>query len=413
MKELTKTRLEVLLVFILVCVMMPTRHMEIDFEFWTDWALKIHRLGLTNVYTDYTVNYHPVWMYVLYIHDKIQGSEELIIANINNIKYFATFFDFLPIIVLCCFRKSLINENIPYLFLLLNIAYLFNSVIWGQLDSVYTNLSFLALLFAFTNPVLSAFLIACALATKLQTIVFIPLLFIIWLYSVRNFRTVLLMILVIASTLLLIMLPFIIAGKAMAVVNVVFGAVGRYPWVSICAFNIWYLIMTGNPNHTADSDIYFILSYKQFGLLLFLLFSAATILPFMFRLIRQRLANEPANSETQKMLMLVAGLISFYFYYFNTQMHERYASPIVIFFFFWGVFSKNYKLYILASISYFLTLDKCFPDYLPIVHYKIIYASKVITIWYTITLAYALYLFFKEYSIKREFQLLKEQWKSR
>lgn len=413
MKELTKTRLEVLLLFVLVVVMMPTRHMEIDFEFWTDWALKIHRLGLTNVYTDYTVNYHPVWMYVLYVYDLLQGSEALIKANINNLKYFATIFDFLPIVVLCCFRKSLITEKIPYSFLLLNIAYLFNSVIWGQLDSVHTNLSFLALLTGFSNPVLSAFLFACALGTKLQTIVYIPLLCIIWLYSVRNFKTAIFMLLIIALTLLFIMLPFIMAGKAMAVINVVLGAVGRYPWVSICAFNIWYLIMTGNPNHTPDSDIYFILTYKQLGLLLFLLFSAVTLLPFLFMLMRQRLAKDTAGSETQKMLMLTAGLITFYFYYFNTQMHERYASPIVIFFFFWGVFSKNYKLYILASISYFLTLDKCFPDYLPIVHYKIIYASKVITIWYTITLAYALYLFFKEYSIKKEYRQLKEQWKLR
>jgi Gpi18-like mannosyltransferase len=413
MKDLTKTRLTVLLLFILVAVMMPTRHMEIDFEFWTDWALKIHRLGLTNVYTDYTVNYHPMWMYALYLHDMMQGSETLIKANINNLKFFGLIFDFLPVVVLCCFRKKLIKEEIPYLFLLLNVAYLFNSVIWGQLDSVHTNLSFLALLFGFTNPVLSAFLFACALGTKLQTIVYIPLLCIVWLYSVRNFKTVALMLLVIVGTEFLIVLPFIAAGKGMAVWNVVTGAIGRYPWVSICAFNIWYLIMTGNPNHTLDSDVYFVLTYKQFGLLLFLLFSAATLLPFLFRLIRQRLANETIGSDTQKMLMLVAGLISFYFYYFNTQMHERYSSPIVIFFFFYAVFSKNYKLYILASICYFLTLDKCFPDYLPIVHYKIIYASKVITIWYTITLVYALYLFFKEYNIKKEYQLLKQQWKLR
>lgn len=408
MNELKKTRLEIFLFFILLVVIMPTRHMQIDADFWTDWALKIHRYGLTNVYTDYTVNYHPVWMYVLYIYDLVQGSEYFIRANINNLKYFALIFDFLPIVVLCCFRQNIIKEKIPYWFLLLNVAYLFNSIIWEQLDSVHTNLSFLALLFGFTNPVLSAFLFAFALGTKLQAIIYIPIIAMIWMYSVRNIKTFLLMLLVIAATWMTLLLPFIEAGKLHSALSVVTGAVDRYPIVSICAFNIWYLIMKGNPNHTPDSDIYFLLTYKQIGLLLFMISSGLTLLPLFFRLLRYRITKLTIQNDTLQMLMLTAGLIAFYFYYFNTQMHERYASPIIIFFFFYAVFSKNYKLYILASISYFLTLDKCFPDYLPIVHYKIIFASKIIAIWYTVTLVYGCWLFFKQYSIKEEYRLLKE-----
>jgi hypothetical protein len=79
-------------------------------------------------------------------------------------------------------------------------------------------------------------------------------------------------------------------------------------------------------------------------------------------------------------------------------MHERYAHPIIIFFFFYGVVSKNYKLCILASIPYLLSLDKAFsfPDgYLPIVHYKFIYASKVIALWYTATVIYGSYLLYR------------------
>ena len=57
--------------------------------------------------------------------------------------------------------------------------------------------------------------------------------------------------------------------------------------------------------------------------------------------------------------------------------------------------SRNYKLYILASIPFLLSLDKCMPDYLPIVHYKFIYASKVIALWYTATVIYGSYLFYK------------------
>jgi Gpi18-like mannosyltransferase len=410
MKDLVKTRLELLLLFVVLVVLLPTRGMWIDFEYWTNWAVKIHRHGLVNVYDDGTTDYHPIFLYVLYIYGLLQGSEELIVSNINNIKIFGLLFDFLPIVVLCAFRKKLINTSIPHLFLLLNVAYLFNSLIWGQIDSVHTNLSFLALLFGFTNPILSAFLFAVALGTKLQAIIYLPVLAIIWLYSIKNTRALVLLLVTILLTLFVICLPFIMAGKLPQLWHVVTGAMGRYPYVSICAFNLWYIISTGDLGTRPDTSIYFIFSYKQIGLFLFMLFSAATLLPFLFRMLRLKLAKHIVDSNTQKMLMLAAGLVAFYFFYFNTQMHERYASPIVIFFFFYAVFSKNYILYILASISYFLTLDKCFPDYLPIIHYKIIYASKVIAIWYTITISYAVYLFFKEFSIKEEYRLLRDQW---
>lgn len=407
MKELTKTRLELLLLFVLLVVIMPLRHSEIDFEFWTNWALTIHRNGLVNVYDNPTVNYHPVFLYVLYLYDLIQGSEHLIKTNINHIKIFALLFDFLPIVVLCAFRQQIIKEKIPYLFLLLNIAYLFNSLIWGQSDSVYTSLCFLALVSAFNYPLASGFLFAFALGAKLQAIIFFPMLAIVWMYSIRSFKTFLLLLSVMLGTWFIICLPFIIAGKFWQVWQVITGAVGKYPVVSIGAFNIWYLITSGDLGTKPDSNIYFILSYKQIGLLLFFISGACILLPVLFRLVRLRLGKEAITADTQKLLALAGGLIALCFYYFNTQMHERYAFAMLLFFFFYGVFSKNYLPYILASVSYFLTLDKCFPDYLPIVHYKIIYAAKVIAIWYTITLGYSLYEFFRQYKIREELRLLK------
>lgn len=411
MKDLTNTRLGLLLLFVLLVIIMPHRHSETDFEFWTNWAVAIHRYGLLNVYETSNCDYHPIFLYVLYLYDLIQGSEQLIIANINHIKIFGLIFDFLPIVVLCAFRQKLVTERIPWLFLLLNIAYLFNSMIWGQVDSVHTNLCFLALLVAFANPVLSGFLFAFALGTKLQAIIFLPLLCMIWIYSARNIKTWLMLVFTIIATLFLIYLPFIAAGKMSQVLHVISSAVGRYPVISIGAFNIWYLITSGDLGSTPDSGTYFILSYKQWGLLLFFLASAFLLLPLFFRLIRYRKAGQTIDDGTRKMLMLTAGLVALCFFYFNTQMHERYASPILIFFFFYGVYSKNYILYILASISYFLTLDKCFPDYLPIIHYKIIFASKIIAIWYTITLVYGLYEFFRQYNTPAEYNLLKDEWK--
>ncbi|MFI5195848.1 MAG: hypothetical protein ACHQD8_02045, partial [Chitinophagales bacterium] len=172
----------------------------------------------------------------------------------------------------------------------------------------------------------------------------------------------------------------------------------RYNNLSLSAFNIWYLIISGNPYFTKSNDVYFIFSYKTIGLIMYSIALFAVLAPLMKRLWTLRKHKLPFDDTTYQALFLSTGLSCLYFFYFNAQMHERYSHPIIIFFFFYGVASKNYKLFILASIPYYLSLDKSFsyPDgYLPVVHYKIIYASKIIALWYTATLVYGSYLYYK------------------
>ncbi|MBL7717308.1 MAG: hypothetical protein JNL72_00625 [Flavipsychrobacter sp.] len=385
MKERSRDRLILAMLFVLYLIILPGRYFVYDFEFWTDWALYIHRHGITNIYDNPTTNYHPGFLYCLYLYDLLMGSEELIVKNINYIKYIPMVFDFLPIVVLCGFRQRLVELKIPYLFLLLNIAYMFNSMCWGQVDAIHTNLIFLSLLCAFYRPYWSVGLFMAAITFKLQAIVFIPILGIILLYSVRNAKRLISLAVFGAALLALFISPFLLSGNAGKLWYVVTHAVGFYPRVSICAFNLWTLLLHDTYN-TMDYTEFFILSYKQTGLLLFLASSGLTLLPLLLRIVRHIKEKSPITHDTRQMLLLAAGMISLYFFYFNTQMHERYAHPIIIFFFFYGVYSKNYKLYILASIPYFLSLDKCFPDFLPVYHYKIIWAMKVIAIWYTLTL---------------------------
>jgi Predicted integral membrane protein len=407
MQDIKKARIIIGLLFILIAALMPHSFMQFDLEHWLKWALLIHRDGLTNIYNHRVADYQPLYYYFLWFFDWIQGSKPNIVENIGYIKLLPLCFDFLPVIVLCCFRQTIINTKIPYLYLLLNIAYLFNTCIWGQIDSIYTCLCFFAILYGARKPVLSAFLFAFALALKPQPIIFLPIMGVIWLYGVRNFKTILVMLFTIAITWLVIALPFIVAGKGQDVWNVVVGAVGRFPRVSLGAFNIWYLITKDNPYHTLDKTTYFILSYKQWGLIFFLISSGLVMLTVLFRFIRARIEKEHLSQDMIKMLMLTAGIITLYFFYFNTQMHERYAHATLLFFFFYGVLQKDYKLYILASIPYFLSLDKLMPDYLPVTHYKIIWASQVIALWYTLELIYSSYLFFSQYKLKQEYQKLK------
>jgi Gpi18-like mannosyltransferase len=396
--RLTRNRIELLVLFALYVVILPKAYMAIDKDLFLDWTLYIHHHGLQNVYGNATIDYPPVFTYIMYIFGLLQGTDTNIVHNFEYIKLFTLFFDFLPIVVLCAFRQKILSFKIPYLFLLLNVAYLFNCMVWGQIDGIYTNLVFLALLTGIFYPVPAILLYVLALNAKVQAIQFLPVMVLILFYSIRRFSTLLSGILAAIALQVVILLPFIISGQLGKMIHVFTHVVNRYNNLSINAYNIWYLITRGNPFFVNSNDVYFIFSYKTIGLIFFGLSLMAIGIPFIKMVWTLRKNGFAFSKQQYEMLFLGTGLSALFFFYFNAQMHERYSHPTIIFFFFYGVVSKNYRLYILASIPYFLTLDKTFayPDgFLPIVHYKIIYAAKVIALWHTVVVVYGSYLYYK------------------
>jgi Gpi18-like mannosyltransferase len=400
MQQVSKARLDLSLLLIAFIVLLPRFGMEYDMNFWKDWALSIHQNGLSNAYNNPSINYFPVYVYGLYVYDLLHGSAESIAKNIYQIKIMFILFDFLPIVVLTCFKKKLLPTEIPYLLLLLNAAYFFDSVIWGQIDSIFTALGFLALVTGRNHKPTSALLYVLALNTKPQAIVFAPVLCLLWFAGGCNWRIALKMFSAALVTQVAILLPFLSSGGLGKLWFHATHYVNLYNNLSISAFNIWYLIAPGNPYLIKDTSIFFLFSYKVWGLLLFAI-ACTPVLYFTFRFLlrfSRKAATIKFDSNYYTIVFLSAGLISLYFFYFNSEMHERYAHPIILLFFFYGVVSKNYRLYFLASVPYYLSLDKCFsyPDgFLPITHYKIIYASQVLALWYTATVVYGSYLFYR------------------
>ncbi len=393
-KPISKSRIELLLLFALYIFILPRVYMEYDMAFWRDWAVTISRFGLGDAY-NHGINYMPVYLYVLYIYDLMQGNEANIIHNINNIKIFFVFFDFLPLFILCGFRSKLLQFKIPYLFLLLNIAYVFNSMVWGQIDSMYTNLCFLAIVVGLMYPIPATLLYLLALNTKQQAIEFLPVMAIVLFFSTRSWKTAGLALILSCALQVLLIIPFVPFGGPTRLGYIVTHTVDLYNKLSICAFNIWYLIIRDNPYFVNDKDIFVVFSYKTIGLCMFAIAAAFALIPLYRTLWKLKTANILASKNTYQLTFLSTGMLCLYFFFFNSQMHERYANPIIIFFFFYGVTSGNYKLYIMASIPYFLSLDKCFPDYLPIIHYKLIFASRVIAIWYAVTVVYGSFLMYR------------------
>lgn len=392
--SIKKARIELFLLLGLYIIILPRVYMDYDMGYWRDWALYIFRHGVGRVY-DSGTNYLPISVYSMYIFDLLQGSEKNIIENINSIKIIFVVFDFLPLIVLCCFRQKLFPYPIPYFYLLFNIAYVFNAMVWGQIDSAYTNFGFLAIITSLFYPVAGGLLYILALNSKPHAIEFLPIMVFILFYSVRNYKTLLLVLAASLTLQIILIVPFLKYGGLEKLIYISTHAVDLYNKLSICAFNIWYLIQSGNPYFINDKDVFFILSYKSFGIIMFAVSSLLVLIPLVKQVLHIRKNNIKPGEYFYKVLFLSTGLLSLFFFYFNAQMHERYAHPIIIFFFFYSIVAKDYKLYILASIPYFLSLDKCFTDYLPVIHYKFIFASKVIALWYTATVLLGSYTYYQ------------------
>ena len=397
MKDRNRNRIELVLLFSLLVIFLPGQYSVTDMiGYWLKWALEIHNYGLMNIY-DHSVNVHPGFPYVLYVYDLIMGSNEQIIAHINYLKLFPLLFDFLPVVVLCCFKQRLIEEKIPFFFLLLNIAYLYNSLIWGQYDSAYTALCFLAILTALYNPVIAVILYTIGFFVKFQSIMLLPVMIVVLFYSINNLKTLGKTTLALLTTSFVFLFPFILEGKVNQVFYVTAHYVDFMNHVSVQAYNIWYLIVQGSPYDINDTSTFFVLSYKQTGLLLFFLFTTITLIPLLKQIITLKFKNQKPDKTTKELLMITAGLVSYYFFYFNTQMHERYVHPTLIFFFFYAVYSRNYRPYILVSIAYFLSLEKTLPNFLPFPHPRFIFGARIIAVIYTLNLAYTMFVFFRKF----------------
>jgi hypothetical protein len=407
MKDTVKTRIVLAILFVVLVFLIPQSGKVFDDNMWINWALYIHEHGLGNAYSNPLITYHPIYLYVLYVYGQLMGSEALIVQNIHYLKIFTLLFDFLPVVVLCCFSQQLVKKKIPWMLLLLNIAYLYNTMIWGQVDSIHTSLIFFALLIGLTRPLPGLLLFLLAFNTKTQVIIYVPVMFLVLCYSTRNIKQLAMLVLGGTALQILILLPFILTGSLGQMYTTLTSLVDYYHNVSVGAFNMWFLFFK-DAYHVMDYEKFYFLTYKQIGLILFFVSSGLTLLPLLFRLVKEYKARI-VSDDTRQMLFIASGLISLYFFYFNTQMHERYSHPMLLFFFFYGVYSKNYKLFLLSCIPYVLGLESCYRNFFPIPHPKIIFAMQAIAVWYTITLMYAMYEFFRQYKPGREWRSIKNQ----
>lgn len=347
------------LLFCFFVAILPKHAFQGDISFWLAWTRRIHDHGLGEIYNLRT-EYHPFFLYLLWVFQWIMGTMEEVHSNVNYVKVFPLIFDFIGALSVFFILKKEQNKLIYPFFLLFNIAYMYNTMLWGQVDSIHTTLVLLSTISVLKNRVLlSLVFFVLAINMKLQAIIYLPVLGLLWLQLIFEKPKLILKGLgVIIGTQLIILIPFILADSLPGLWKVVTEANGRHPFVSMNAYNLWFYFAGEYPAGVLDKTVFALgYSYKTWGLSLFLLFSTIALFPLLRTTFYRLKTKKVDQSYLEQLTFISLALVTIVFFYFNTQMHERYTHSAIIFFFFYSVKSKNFWLYILCSLGYLLNME--------------------------------------------------------
>ncbi|RYD99672.1 MAG: DUF2029 domain-containing protein [Sphingobacteriales bacterium] len=372
-----------------------------DINCWFEWSWYGKENGIQNIYTSST-NYFPLYLYLLTGFASFFDSVEQLGAYIYILRLITLIFDILGVYFIYLFLEKRYSFWKLLVFAFINISFLYNSLIWGQVDAILGFLVFASIYYLHKqNIVLAALFLALSLTFKLQAIIFLPVfgLYLLYKTPLRQWLSkVSIAVIIFIASLLLICFPFIIEPERFLIFkSAVTGLVGYYPVVTMGAANMWSIFLSDHADKILDNTaLLAAITYKQTGLALFCISSFFALLPLLKAIIRKIKANM-GNVFSVDKLMLTASLVGLNFYFFNTQIHERYSHPVFLFLMCYSFLRKDYFPFILFSIAYFLNLESLlrwgqFDNY-----HTVIFERYFAGALYAIVL---IYLFFRLYQKK-------------
>ncbi|MCX9086298.1 MAG: hypothetical protein OIN90_01875, partial [Candidatus Methanoperedens sp.] len=192
-----------------------------------------------------------------------------------------------------------------------NPAIIYNSAIWGQVDSVYTLFLMFALMeFVSGKPMIAGTSLAMGILTKPQSLVLVPLFALIMLkkHSLLTFVKV-----SIASftVFVLVALPFYLNTSIFGLFRLYFSSYTQYPFNSLNALNIWSFGGLFQP----DNKIFLFLTYRIWGYLLF-----GLLFIYVAYIITKR--------KDDRSIYIATAILFFGFFMLFTRIHERYLFSL-------------------------------------------------------------------------------------
>ncbi|KKS97774.1 MAG: hypothetical protein UV73_C0005G0051 [Candidatus Gottesmanbacteria bacterium GW2011_GWA2_43_14] len=341
---------------------------EADISFWKSWSLAAIDHGIVWTAFNTNINYPPGFIYVLYLMGKLYSllgdpHDYWTFWRVNNFSFLlasksiAITADCVIAAMLYWFLKQkdklvslgvdqhLLTRNLPLIIatvFFLNPVVIIDSAVWGQVESLGLLFTLTAMLLLFyKRPLLATLIFAIGPQVKLQNIIFIPIFF-IFVFRYYNLKTVIKSLAIFLTVFLLIILPFVIQGKTDQVLNLLTVNSDYFPWMSLNAHNLWWIVSKGAGMTTTDKvTVLGIMNAKKVGLYLF---SAGYLIACLLTFLR----------PTARNFIMSLTFAIFSFFLLSTQSHERYSYPVaVLLLFLYPFLEKKFKKYFWILYSLF------------------------------------------------------------
>lgn len=304
-----------------------------DMSLFSAWADLGSRAPLSAFYgplgKEIYVDYPPLYLYVLTILGKVQKAFSLSYgsgAQLALIKSVPILFDTITALLVLYMAKkriSLRGANVLSLLILINPAFLLNSVFWGQIDALYTLVIFCMLYSVYKKKYLWAVTsFATGMLIKPQMLIFLPLLG-FWLLSdvVREAKEKRVQSLfdaslgVIVSSVLIVVCMYPMVGISFPrFLRIYTSAAGQYPYASLNAANVFGAL---GLNWADVNTPIFGLSCKSWG--------------FTGIIVSSLIVGYGAfRSQNRSDVFVFGGFTVISIYMLAHTMHERYLFPLIL-----------------------------------------------------------------------------------
>lgn len=299
-----------------------------DLDYFYTWSTKAYEVGLPKFYDAAGADYPPGYIYVLYIIGFLHS-----VFNIEYWTWQSILLIKLPAIICDILTGLLIykiagkkNSNSRALLLtaiyLFNPAIIYNSSVWGQVDSI---LGFLLLLLCYLlmeKKIIPAYVVyGIGVLMKPQMIMFTPLIIFGFLeqvifdkFSVRKLFINLLSGISVIMGMIIACIPFDVSR----IFNLYTKTMSSYPYASVNAYNFWSMI---GSNFKPQTERFLFMSYQSWGRIAILL--TVVLAAFFFYKARKQECRYYTTAAVIIMTMFL----------FSVRMHERYlfyAMPLLL-----------------------------------------------------------------------------------
>ena len=317
--------------------LIPIAGFKIDVTDWASWSDRLNNVGYSNFYSkDIFSDYAPGYMYVLNFLGNIKN-----LFHLNNSFFYMLLK--LPAIIsdlilgLLIYKEiskytSIFYSRLGILFIYLNPALIFNSAIWGQIDSVPILPLFLAIIYLKRKKlILSSLCFGLAFLIKPQSIAILPVycLFLNKNFSIKNLIKITLPFLLVIS---LLSIPFFKTNPLIELWLLIQNSANQYPYLSLFAYNFWGALGFWVP----DTKVWiWEFTYQKTGYILLSIYWM--IISYLF--IKKKIS-----------LYAISTLSLLGFFFLSTRIHERYLYPSIILLTFFSIYAKSRILLLLTIV---------------------------------------------------------------